>query len=103
MNPELPEPPVATSRASEAAESSLPPSYSVRWGLNRKAMVVEAIDSGLIRLEEALDRYRMSVEEYHGWRLAVSRRRAERVRAVLSFGRKQVLRRESGSQSSMKT
>ena len=68
----------------------LPHSYAVRWGPGRKAQVVDAIESGLIRLEEALDRYRMSVEEYHAWRRELRERRAKRVRSALAFGKKRI-------------
>jgi hypothetical protein len=38
-----------------------------RWGPRRKAEVVVAIRGGLISLEEAVDRYRLSMEEVANW------------------------------------
>lgn len=38
-----------------------------RWGPRRKAEVVVAIRGGLISLDEAVDRYRLSMEEVANW------------------------------------
>ncbi|MBF0246979.1 MAG: DUF1153 domain-containing protein [Alphaproteobacteria bacterium] len=45
----------------------LPPPDTKRWVTNRKAMVVNAVRSGLISLEEACRRYSLSIEEFVSW------------------------------------
>jgi hypothetical protein len=39
----------------------------------RKAEVVAAVTGGLITMDEALERYGMTIEEYAAWQRAVSR------------------------------
>ena len=52
---------------------SLPPADTKRWVIRRKAEVVTAVRDGLIDLDEACERYRLSVEEFLNWeRLIVS-------------------------------
>ena len=46
----------------------LPPAGTRRWVARRKAQVVEAVQSGKIRLDEALRRYEISVEEFGAWK-----------------------------------
>jgi Protein of unknown function (DUF1153) len=50
----------------------LPPGNTVRWSPQRKAAVVEAVRDGLISLDEACRRYRLSAEEFLQWRQALS-------------------------------
>ena len=45
----------------------LPPPNTERWVIRRKAEVVAAVRAGLISLEEACARYRLSVEEFLSW------------------------------------
>ena len=47
---------------------TLPPAGSRRWVARRKAQVVEAVLSGMIRLDEALRRYELSIEEFSLWK-----------------------------------
>ena len=47
--------------------ASLPPTNTKRWVIRRKAEVVAAVRGGLLTLEEACDRYRLSVEEFLSW------------------------------------
>lgn len=49
----------------------LPPSDTKRWVARRKAVVVNAVRNGAISLDEACRRYRLSVEEFHGWQRAI--------------------------------
>jgi hypothetical protein len=49
----------------------LPPSDTVRWSPRRKASVVRGVRSGAISLEEACQRYRLSVEEFLAWQEAI--------------------------------
>ena len=50
--------------------TELPPPTTRRWVARRKAPVVAAVSSGMITLEEACRRYRMSEEEFFAWRRA---------------------------------
>ena len=47
--------------------SNLPPPSTKRWVIRRKAEVVAAVHGGLLSIEEACERYRLSVEEYLNW------------------------------------
>ncbi len=46
---------------------SLPPVDTKRWVISRKAEVVAAVRNGLIGLDEACERYRLSAEEFLNW------------------------------------
>ncbi len=46
---------------------NLPPADTKRWVIRRKAEVVAAVRNGLIGLDEACERYRLSVEEFLDW------------------------------------
>ena len=75
----------------EAALAALPKSYAVQWRPATKALVVQAVEGGWLMLEEALARYRMSLEEYRTWQAEVRQMnlqalKAGRIRA-LTFGR----------------
>ncbi len=45
----------------------LPPPNTKRWVMRRKAEVVAGVRAGLISLEEACDRYSLSVDEVRSW------------------------------------
>ena len=49
------------------------PAPTERWTARRKAEVVAAINGGLLGVDEACDRYRMSVEELASWMRAEER------------------------------
>ncbi len=51
---------------------NLPPKNTVRWVIRRKAEVVTAVRNGLIGLDEACDRYCLSVEEFLNWEQLVN-------------------------------
>lgn len=51
--------------------ADLPPADTRRWVASRKAMVVHAVNHGLIPLREALERYGLSEEEFALWKSAV--------------------------------
>jgi hypothetical protein len=51
---------------------NLPPENTVRWVIRRKAEVVAAVRNGLIGLDEACERYRLSVEEFLNWEQLVN-------------------------------
>ncbi len=45
----------------------LPAPETKRWVIRRKAEVVAAVRNGLISLEDACNRYKLSVEEFLSW------------------------------------
>lgn len=45
----------------------LPPPGTQRWVIRRKAQVVAGVRAGLLTLEEACERYQLSVEEFLSW------------------------------------
>ncbi|MCS6878118.1 MAG: DUF1153 domain-containing protein [Geminicoccaceae bacterium] len=45
----------------------LPPPSTRRWVARRKAQVVAAVRGGVLSLEEACRRYRLSAEEFASW------------------------------------
>ena len=51
--------------------ADLPPSDTLRWVARRKAVVVQAVEHGLIGRDEALERYGLSEEEFGLWETAV--------------------------------
>ncbi len=51
---------------------NLPPENTVRWVIRRKAEVVSAVRNGLIGLDEACERYRLSVDEFLNWERLVN-------------------------------
>lgn len=51
----------------------LPPPNTERWVIRRKAEVVAAVRAGLISLEEACERYRLSVEEFLSWQRLIDK------------------------------
>ena len=51
----------------------LPPANTDRWVIRRKAEVVAAVRGGLLSLEEACERYVLTVEEYLSWQRSIDR------------------------------
>lgn len=51
----------------------LPSSGTTYWVSRRKAEVVAAIDGGMLTVEEASARYRLSTEELASWRRSIER------------------------------
>jgi len=49
----------------------LPPTSTKRWVIRRKAEVVAAVRGGLLTLEEACERYKLTVEEFLSWQKAI--------------------------------
>ncbi|RMF35232.1 MAG: DUF1153 domain-containing protein [Alphaproteobacteria bacterium] len=69
------------------SRADLPAPDTKRWVARRKAMVVAAVNGGLISAEEACERYALSMEELDSWRQAVAKHgtRALRVTAMQNF------------------
>ncbi|MGB0671375.1 MAG: DUF1153 domain-containing protein, partial [Rhodospirillales bacterium] len=55
------------------SSEDLPPPDTKRWVIRRKAEVVAAVRAGLISLEEACERYRLSVEEFLSWQRLIDK------------------------------
>lgn len=51
--------------------SDLPPPDTERWVIRRKAEVVAAVRGGLLSLDEACERYRLTNEEFLGWQKSI--------------------------------
>ncbi len=50
---------------------TLPPPNTKRWVIRRKAEVVAAVRGGLLSLEEACQRYALTLEEFQSWQRAI--------------------------------
>ena len=53
--------------------ADLPPPNTRRWVVRRKAEVVAAVNGGLLTLDEVLERYNLTLEEFASWQRAVDR------------------------------
>ena len=53
--------------------ADLPDTNTTRWVVHRKAQVVAAVRGGLLTLEEACDRYRLTVDEFLSWQHSIDR------------------------------
>ena len=51
----------------------LPPPETKRWVILRKAEVVLAVRGGLLSLEEACERYGISLEKFISWQRSIDR------------------------------
>jgi hypothetical protein len=51
----------------------LPPTNTGRWVIRRKAEVIAAVRGGLLTLEEALERYQLTSEEFLAWQRSIDR------------------------------
>jgi hypothetical protein len=55
------------SRVAASPFDQLPPANTKRWVIRRKAEVVAAVRAGVISLEDACSRYKLSMEEFLSW------------------------------------
>ena len=53
--------------------ADLPSKDTKRWVIRRKAEVVAAVRGGLLSIEEACERYQLTLEEFASWQRAVER------------------------------
>lgn len=53
--------------------NDLPKNNMTRWVIRRKAEVVAAVNGGLLSLEEACDRYNLSLEEFISWQESIDK------------------------------
>jgi hypothetical protein len=61
---------------------NLPHAHTKRWVPRRKAEVVAAVRGGLISLDEACNRYTLSVEEFLSWQRAIDKHGLNGLRAT---------------------
>lgn len=73
--------PVSAQNA-ENGRADLPPPNTKRWVMRRKAEVVAGVRCGLISLEEACERYTLSVEEFLSWQRLIDRHGVRGLRAT---------------------
>ncbi|MBV1692100.1 DUF1153 domain-containing protein [Novosphingobium sp. G106] len=52
---------------------TLPPPNTARWVVRRKAEVVAAVGGGLLTIDEACERYYLTLEEFASWQRGVER------------------------------
>ena len=52
--------------------ADLPPKNTKRWVVRRKAMLVAAVRGGLLSLEEACERYKLTVDEFLSWQRLIN-------------------------------
>ncbi len=71
----------------------LPPPGTRRWVIRRKAEVVTGVRNGLISLEDACNRYKLSVEEFLSWQRLIDQHGMRGLRTT----RLQQYRRDGGS------
>jgi hypothetical protein len=51
----------------------LPSPNTKRWVMRRKAEVVAAVNGGLLTIDEVLERYSLTLEEFASWQRAMDR------------------------------
>ena len=62
--------------------ADLPPRDTKRWVIRRKAALVAAVRGGLPTLEEACERYALTIEEYLSWQTTLDRHGLAGLRAT---------------------
>lgn len=62
--------------------ADLPAADTKRWVIRRKAEVVAAVRGGLLSIEEACDRYRLTVDEFLSWQRSIDRHGLAGLRAT---------------------
>jgi len=75
------------------SETELPALNTRRWTIRRKAALLEALHSGALTLDQALEHYALSVEEIRAWERQVERHGLYGLRAT----RVQIYRRGEAS------
>ena len=62
--------------------NDLPPSDTKRWSIYRKAEVVAGVRAGLITIDEACERYTLSIEEFLSWQRLIDSHGVRGLRAT---------------------
>jgi Protein of unknown function (DUF1153) len=66
------------------SRANLPKPGTKRWVVRRKAVVVRAVRRGLLTLEEACNRYALTVEEFRVWERLIDRHGLAGLRTTLT-------------------
>jgi Protein of unknown function (DUF1153) len=62
--------------------ADLPSPDTKRWVIRRKAEVVAAVRGGLLSLEEACERYKLTVDEFLSWQRSIEKHGLAGLRAT---------------------
>ncbi len=62
--------------------ADLPPPNTKRWVIRRKAEVVAAVRGGLLSLEDACKRYKLTIDEFLSWQRLIDRHGLPGLRAT---------------------
>ena len=62
--------------------ADLPPPDTARWVIRRKAEVVAAVRGGLLSLEDACKRYKLTIDEFLIWQRLIERHGLAGLRAT---------------------
>ena len=62
--------------------ADLPPQDTTRWVIRRKATLVAAVRGGLLTVEEACERYTLSIDEFLSWQRLMDRHGLPGLRAT---------------------
>lgn len=62
--------------------ADLPSANTKRWVIRRKAEVVAAVRGGLLSLEEACKRYKLTIDEFLSWQRLIERHGLPGLRAT---------------------
>ncbi len=62
--------------------ADLPPANTRRWVIRRKAEVVAAVRGGLLSLNEACERYRLTIDEFLSWQRSIEKHGLPGLRAT---------------------
>lgn len=73
---------VGTSHGGPMKIDDLPPPDTKRWVIRRKAEVVAGVRAGLITIEEACERYTLSIEEFLSWQRLIDAHGVRGLRAT---------------------
>lgn len=62
--------------------ADLPPTNTRRWVIRRKAEVVAAVRGGLLSLNDACERYRLTIDEFLSWQRSIEKHGLPGLRAT---------------------
>jgi len=74
---------IAASHGGTVTLDSLPKSNTTRWVTSRKSQLIAAIHDGLLTVDEAAIRYRLTLDELTEWQAAFDRHGSKGLKATL--------------------
>ena len=77
----------------EGSRVKLPMSNAKRWGAHHKAAVVDAVSNGSLTLEDACERYALTIDEFRSWQETLDRHGVTGLRAKMAQERRNAARR----------